>query len=446
MTIQKISTGYTPRAWQEYVHASLRRFNVLVLHRRSGKTVLAVNDKIDRAMANPLLNPQYAYIGATYGQAKRVAWDYFKYYTRNIPGVTTNESDLRIDIPRPWLPQKDRVRIMLLGAENPDSIRGIYLDGATLDEFGLMPPDLWGKVVRPTLSDRIGWATFLGTPNGQNHFYEMYSLAREQMQSPDSNWFMYMLKASESGILPQTELDDARMTMSEDEYNQEYECSFSAALKGAYYAREMERMEKQKRATQVPYDRATTVSTAWDLGINDTTAIWFFQLVGKEIHLIDYVEDSGIGLDYYVKVIKEKKYNYDEHLLPHDAAARELGTGKTRIETLRSLGLQRLRVIPKQDREDGINAARMILDRCWFDATRVARGIDALKNYQRKWDAKNQVYSLTPLHNWASNGADAFRTLALGIREERRAQIHIPKRAITDYDIYGHTSSRFGRY
>src|SRR3989304_4749260 len=169
MSIQKISTGYEPRKFQEILHKNLKRFNVLVCHRRFGKTVFSVNHCIDRGLRNTKRNPQYAYIAPTYGQAKRIAWDMFKEYTKNLPGVSTNEQDLRLEIERPHL--QDKVRFLLLGAENPGSLKGIYLDGVILDEFAECAPAIWGEVVRPALSDRRGWAIFIGTPKGQNHFF-----------------------------------------------------------------------------------------------------------------------------------------------------------------------------------------------------------------------------------------------------------------------------------
>lgn len=440
MQTKIISTGYTPRTWQSRVHSSLKRFKVLVLHRRAGKTVMVINEITDRGLTLERHNPQYAYIAPTYGQAKRVAWDYFKEFTKNIPGVTVNESELRIDIPRPW--KADRIRIYLLGAENPDSIRGVYLDGAVLDEYGTMVPAIWGEVIRPALSDRQGWAIFLGTPNGMNHFYSIYQHASAEQDKPNSSWMSFMLKASESGLLPESELEDAKATMSEDAYEQEYECSFQAALTGAYYGKELIRAEKEERICSVPYDRAVVVDTFWDLGVGDSTAIWFVQCVGKEIHLIDYLEDCGQGLDFYVRALKSRAYLYGTHYLPHDAAARELGTGKTRQEQLRTLGIGSMRILPKQNPEDGINAARMILNRCWWDKVKTARGLECLKNYQRKWDPKNQVFSTAALHNWASHGADAFRCLAMGLKEDKRSMIDLPRKSITEYDIYGRRKRR----
>lgn len=428
-----ILTGYVPRFLQDILHRALKRFSVIVCHRRFGKTVFSINEMVDQGLRCELKAPQYAYIAPTYGQAKRVAWDMLKEYTKHLPDVNVNEAELRVDVPRPA--HDDRVRFMLLGAENPGTIRGIYLDGCILDEYAEMDPIVWTQVVRPALSDRIGWAIFIGTPKGQNGFYELY---RQAQESGRADWFSIMYKASQTGVIPPSELEAARAIMSEEEYLQEYECSFSAALVGAYYGKRMSQAEEEGRLTNVPYDPAVPVTTYWDLGINDTTVIWFEQRVGKARHFIDYIEMSGMALDYYVKEVLGKKYMYEAHVLPHDAEARELGTGRTRVETLASLGLKNIEVLPKHNVEDGINAVRMILPVSWIDASKCHRGIEALKSYERKWDSKNKIYQEKPLHNWASHAADAFRIAAM--RNDRRLteqeKRNLPRTAKSQYDIF----------
>lgn len=431
--VKRISTGYSPRPLQRIIHQNMKRFNVLVLHRRFGKTVLSINEAIDRALRCTLKSPQYAYVAPTYGQAKRIAWEYLKEYTKEIPGSKPNEAELRVDIPRPHM--KDKIRFMLLGSENPDTLRGMYLDGVVLDEFAVCDPTIWGQVVRPALADRIGWAIFLGTPKGQNHFFDLYNKARK---NPD--WYVCTYRASETKVLSTYELRAAKDEMSEEEYLQEFECSFTAANTGAYYQKQMLIAEAEKRITSVPYDSTCFVDTYWDLGIGDTTAIWFLQVVGHEYHLIDYLEMSGKGLDYFVSEINKKPYTYREHTLPHDARARELGTGKSREETLRTLGLTRLYILPRWQVDDGINAVRTILGKCWWDKEKCERGILALMAYERKWDAKNQIFQEKPKHNWASNGADAFRYLAMGVRpESQRVQSEVLREyrdSYQEYDVF----------
>jgi hypothetical protein len=396
-------------------------------------TVLAIAELVDRGLRNLMKNPQYAYFAPFHGQAKRVAWEYLKDFTKNIPGVVINEAELRVDIPRPSM--GDKIRFLLLGADNPASILGMYFDGIILDEFAEMDPQIWTRILRPTLSDRRGWSLFIGTPRGQNHFYDVLNIAKE---NKTGEWYWKLFKASETNIVPASELAEAKNTMAPEEYDQEFECSFTAALVGAFYGKEMEAALHEGRIGKVPYDPARPVFTSWDLGMDDTTAIWFLQHIGREYRAIDYVEDSGRGLDYYAKILKEKRYYYEDHYMPHDTAARELGTGKSRQETLRTLGVHPIRIGPRQKVDDRINAARLIIPRMWFDAEKCKRGIAALQNYERKWDAKNKIYSSAPLHNWASHGADAFGEYALQSRDnstkERMSQL--PRRALTDYNVF----------
>lgn len=428
-----IKTGYYPRAYQEALHQALKRFNVIVCHRRFGKTIFSLNEMIDKGLRNTLKNPQYAYIAPNYGQAKRVAWEPLKEYIKHLPGVTINEAELRVDVPR-GDPYNDRVRFLLLGAENPGSVRGIYLDGVILDEFAECDPIIWAQVVRPALSDRLGWAIFIGTPKGENHFYDILQVAKKSAD----HWFNVIYKASETGIINETELMLAKKEMSEEEFNQEFECSFTAALTGAYYGKLLEDAEKDGRVCSVPYDPACGVVTYWDLGVGDTTVIWFVQQVGRAFHVIDYYEMSGMGLDHYYEILSKKSYSYEEHVLPHDANARDLSSGRSRVQNLRDLGMTRIRVLERENIEDGINACRLLLPRTYFDSVKCARGLSALKNYQRKWDSKNKIFSDAPLHNWASNGADGFRTFGMGCRDEvRRPRNKDLPRSAESYNPFG---------
>lgn len=442
--IEEINIPYGPRPYQAVLHNALKRFNLLVCHRRFGKTVFSIMEMIDRALRNDLRNPQYAYIAPTYGQAKRVAWEYLKYYCSSIPNARANEAELRIDIIREHADgSKDKIRFMLLGAENPDSLRGIYLDGCILDEYAQCPPMVWGEVVRPALSDRKGWAIFIGTPKGQNHFFDMMLKYQVLMQAEDTDsYYTAVYKASETGVLDDEELSDARATMTEEEYAQEYECDFAAALIGAYYGKYINDMDKAGRIMDFDYDPNYPVRTAWDLGISDTTAIWMYQIVGREIRILDYIENKGVGLEWYVTEINSKGYILDPWgcALPHDGAARELGTGKTRQEQLETLGL-RSHIIPRQSIMDGIEAVRMLLKKptVFIHKTNCDRGLNALRNYQRQYDKRKGLFLDKPLHNWASNGADAFRYMALDLEVPESSMIHIDRksmRVISDYDEF----------
>lgn len=428
--IKQIDLNYFPRTHQLILHQDKSRFKVIAAHRRFGKTHWALMEMVDRSLSLGQKNPQYAYIAPTYGQAKRVAWEILKGYAKNLPDFTANEAELRVDFRRP--DRNDRVRIYLLGAENYDAIRGQYFDGVVLDEYAAMSAEVWGPVIRPALSDRQGWAVFISTPKGANHFKDIYDMAGHT-----DGWSRFLFKASETKIIALSELEAAKAIMSEEEYLQEFEVDFGAALVGAYYGKQMKEAEQDGRICIVPYEKSVPVSTYWDLGIGDSTAIWFIQEVGKEVRVINYLEDSGRDLPFYAKEIQKPGYYFDEHVLPHDAAARDLSSGKTREEVLRSLGL-RTRILPRHTLEDGINAVRVVLSKCWFDALKCERGINSLKNYEKRWDSKNKIFSSAPLHNWASHGADAFRCFAMGSRSgELSRKRDLPRKALTKFNVFG---------
>jgi len=266
-----------------------------------------------------------------------------------------------------------------------------------------------GRDIRPLLTDRKGWATFIGTPKGRNHFYDIREQART---SPD--WLYVELKASETGALASEELEDARRTMTSAQYQQEFECAFDVPALGAIYANEYQAARESRRIANVPYDPLLQVSTFWDLGIGDSTAIWFAQRQGSEVRVIDYYEANGMPLDHYVGVLKGKPYDYAEDWLPHDAPAKELTSGKSAQEILKALG-RNVRITPKLSLEDGINAARMVFPRVWFDESKCQRGLECLQNYRREMNEKLGEFRATPVHDWASHGADAFRYLAVAI-------------------------------
>jgi phage terminase large subunit len=397
-----ITLDYAPRRQFVRYHARSERWAVLVAHRRAGKTVACINDLIGRALALPRPNGQFAYVAPYLTQAKEAAWDYLKRYA-GLALCDKSESEL-------WIGLANGARIRVHGADNPNRLRGTYLDGVVLDEYADMRPSVWGEVIRPMLTDRQGWATFIGTPKGRNAFYQLWHHAQR-----DPAWYAAMLKASATGLLPAAELADARGDMTAEQYAQEFECSFDAAIVGAYFGREIAAAEQQGRIGDVPYDAAIPVHTAWDLGIGDSTAIWFFQVVGNELHYIDHYEAHGHKLDHYLAVLAAKPYRYGIDFLPHDAKARELISGRSRVEHLAMSG-RTVRVLPQTKIEDGINAARLVLPRAWFDRVKCADGLEALRQYRAEFDEKTRAFKNQPRHDWASHSADGFKASAVGYR------------------------------
>ena len=411
-TAIEVVIPYLPRPAFEPYHARRERWAVMVCHRRAGKTVATINELICRALTCEKEHPRAAYIAPLQRQAKDAAWEYLKHYGLAVPEAQAKEMELSLDLPNGG-------RVRLYGADNPDALRGIYLDEVVLDEYAQMRDGLWSEVIRPALADRMGGATFIGTPMGRNAFAALWERAKA-----DPAWFALMLKASESGLIPAAELAAARGEMSAEQYAQEFECSFDAAVPGAYYATLLGQAEAEGRIGAVPWEPKLPVHSAWDLGIGDSTAIWFFQLAGLEIRLIDYHENSGVGLSHYAGEMLERKargWALGEHILPHDAAVKELGSGKSRVETLQGLGIHP-RVLAAMPVDDGIQAVRTLLPRCRFDAGRCGRGLDALRQYRRDYDDRLKAFRGRPRHDWTSHAADALRYLALGLPERAGAQ------------------------
>jgi hypothetical protein len=405
---------FDPREHFRPFHERGQRWTCIVAHRRAGKTLASVADLVTRALATTSPNARYAYIAPYYVQAKAIAWDYLKRLSEGV-AARVSESELSVEL-------ANGSRIRLYGADNPDALRGIYLDGVCLDEFGDMRPAVWGEIIRPLLSDRMGWAVFIGTPKGRNHFHAVY-----EQSKAEAGWLSLTLRASETGLIPEGELQDARRQMTPEQFAQEFECEFSVPALGAIYRAELSKAREDKRIGRIAYDTRIPVDTAWDLGVGDSTAIWFAQQVGNEIRLIDYYEASGEGLQHYAQVLNARGYTYGRHIAPHDIEVRELGTGKSRIEIARGLGV-RFEALPATRLEDGINAVRMAFNRLWFDEGKCARGLDCLSNYRRDFNDKLGEFKATPVHDWASHGADSLRYLVLGLRDAKKTKpISYPK-------------------
>ena len=404
-----VTIPYTPRKQQAFIHKELdnHRFSVLCCHRRFGKTVMLINHLIKSCMTNNNHQPRFAYIAPTYSQAKKIAWDYLKHYTKNLPNTKYNETELRADF-------FNGSRIQLLSSENPDSIRGIYLDGAVIDEASQVSRELVDEVIRPALSDRKGWMSLCGTPKGMNNiFYDMYQKAQST-----KDWFLYTARASETKLVDDDELKAALSVMGQATYNQEFECSFIGNVKGSIYGELITKLENEKRIARVPHDPSYPVNTAWDLGYNDSTAILFYQNVGHAINIIDSYENNNKAFPHYAQILKEKDYSYGEHIGPHDLDQTDFATGRTRREVAYQLGL-RFKIAPKLSIEDGIHAVKMLLPRCYIDVDNCKKFINALRHYHRKYKEKDRMYSAKPNHDWSSHFNDALRCLATGMERSQ---------------------------
>ena len=409
--IQEIELDYKPREVFLDFHEREQRWAVIVAHRRCGKTVACINDLIYKALVDGKEDGRYAYLAPYYAQAKSIAFDYLMKFSEPVRS-NHNVSEL-------WVELINGARIRLFGADNADSLRGLYLDGVVLDEFADMKPSLWGAVLRPLLSDRRGWAVFIGTPKGHNQFWDIYNNATK-----DESWYVKTLRASQTGLIPQDELDDAKKMQTQDQYLAEWECDFKSAIIGAFYGKEMRQLTDQGRIREIEYDPMFPVHTAWDLGYSDDTAIWWFQVVHGEIRMLDYHSSNGQPVAFYAGIIqsreKERGYVYGTHYLPHDARAKTLASNKSIIEQLSDkIPLKYLKIVPSLSLQDGIQATRLALTRAWFDH-KCEDGIECLRQYQREYDEDKKVFRDKPRHDWTSHGADAFRMLSIAWKEEAR--------------------------
>ena len=409
--------GWQPRAHQRRLWGYLQgggKRAVAVWHRRAGKDSTAINWT---AVAAHERIGTYWHMLPTANQGRLVVWDgrdglgrrlIDQAFPRELRSAVRNDRmTMELQCGSVW---------QVVGSDNYDRLVGANPVGVVFSEWSLTDPRAW-DYVRPILAENGGWALFIYTPRGKNHGFELFDIARHR-----GDWFAEKLTVEDTGVLtPETIAEERASGMSEALIRQEYYCSFESANEGSYYGKLLEQAEQAGRVTKVPHQPELTVDTWWDLGIGDSTAIWFSQRVGLEQHLIDHYECNGEGLAHYAKVLQDKGYVYGTHWAPHDIAARELGTGKSRLEVAKGLGLD-FKIAPRLSVEDGIEAVRNILPRCWFDAERCRHGLKALKSYHRDFNAQRQSYLPHPVHDWASHGADAFRTGAVTLKD--RHAIH----------------------
>jgi phage terminase large subunit len=415
-TNQAVVIPYKPRNWAKKLHAAMVRWIVLVLHRRAGKTTAAINHLQRDAMR--YANTRYAYIAPTFKQAKRIVWGMAKIYARNIPGVKFNESELLISYP-------NGSEIMILGSDSPDSLRGIALWGCFLDEYPQQSPVVFTEIITKCLADHKGYCIFGGTPKGKGHFHKVYDVAGK-----NPNDWVLIYKTIDQSLDEETgevidnlrtALEDDRKLveqgiMTEDEFQQEWYCSFEAAIKGAVFLKEIGKARKDGRIGLFTYDESLPVYTVWDLGIGDATSIGFYQRVGNKIYMIDYYENTGVGFAHYAKYVKDKPYVYGKHFAPHDIKKRELGSGKTLLYTAKKLGIE-FEIVPSIGLKQGIDVTRAFWSKLHINAATCEIFLDLIGLYHYEFDDIHRVYSPKPVHDFSSHAADQLRYAAI-IEEE----------------------------
>jgi phage terminase large subunit len=415
------ANGWKPRHYQAGFWEYMQRTPwgaraVLCHHRRAGKDHTAINWA---AVASQKRVGLYIHVFPYANQGRRVIWNGIdrngvKFLDAFPEELVESRSDLEMR-----LKLKNGSIYQVLGADDPDKLVGINCVGAIFSEYALMNPVAF-DLVRPILNENGGWAIFPSTPRGRNHFHDMIFGKDGTVGAKDNpKWYVSIETIKTTGAVNEAVVDEDRQSgVEEAMIQQEYYCSFDAALAGAYYEKQMSMLVDSGRIGDVPHDPALEVHTAWDLGINDSTTIWIFQMQQGQPQMFDYIEASNQPLTWYLAELRKRgdkdSWMFGTHYGPHDIASRDFTTGKTRLQTARELGFN-FTVVPKHELNDGIDTTRALLPKCRFDAKKCRHGVEALKSYRKEWDERLRVYRDKPRHDWASHPADAFRYLAQGI-------------------------------
>lgn len=415
---------YTPRTYQlallNYLFGSVGgprgKRAVVVWHRRAGKDITLLNALLTAALYDRV--GVYYYLFPTYGQGKKIIWDGIdgngRKFLSYIPDEAIargrdgkpkiNETDMQIELVNGSI-------IQIIGTDRIDSIVGTNPVGCVFSEYSLQKPMAW-NLIEPILAENGGWAAFAYTPRGHNHGFDLYEQAGKE-----HGWFQQRLTVEDtkredgSPVIGLDYIESLRRrNVDEDIIQQEYYCSFNGSMQGSYYGTLIKAAYNEGRIKRVPWEPRVPVETWWDLGRNDANVIWFIQHVDREVRAIDFYENRQLGLPHYVKVVREKDYIYSRHVMPHDINVTEYSSNVKRIDTARSLGLTHIIVAPKLHITEGIDAVRTLLPRATFDEQKCKRGIIGLAEYHKEWDDEKRSFSDTPVHDWASNIADAYRT------------------------------------
>lgn len=411
MLTVKIFHNFTPRKYQipflQAIDKDIKRI-ILIWPRRHGKDKTCYNGLVKKALKR---RGNYFYIFPEYSQGKKALWDNVDkdgfrtiFHAPREIIKSSNKTEMKIEL-------VNGSTIQIVGSSNVDRIVGSNPAGVVFSEYSLIDPMVWGYIL-PILKENDGFAWFNFTPRGNNHAKKLYD---QNKNNPD--WFVQKYTALDCGVFSKEELEDTRLEYvsiygDDDLFEQEFMTSFEAAVAGAYYGKIINRLESNGQIKLVPYFPGEPVYTAWDLGYNDTTAIWFYQKVAGEIRVIDFYEMSGESLSHYAGILQKRPYVYGKHFLPHDAKNHSIDTGQSRIQTLQKLGMKNLTILPRIKVADGIDQVRNILPICFFDENKCERGLNALREYHKEFDEKNKVWRSKPKHDWSSNAADAFRYLA----------------------------------
>jgi phage terminase large subunit len=416
-----LPNSWSPRPYQRklwrYLEGGGKRA-IEIAHRRWGKDDIALHWAAVAAMQRPA---SYWHMLPNYSQARKAIWTAVNPHTgkrrideafpQQIRAATLeNEMFIRFKSGSTW---------QVIGSDNYDSLVGTPPAGIVFSEWARAIPASWGYLA-PILIENGGWALFITTPVGRNHAKSMFDMAQA---NPDS-WFSEISTVTDTGAISLDEVEQQRVEyhalFGEDAGDaliaQEYHCSFAAAVLGAFYGKELTAAEINGQICQIDVNHSLPIHTAWDIGVDDPCAIWVFQVEPGRVNVIDYYESSGHGLPHYVEWLEQHGYSGGVDWWPHDGRVQEFGSGRTRAETMMSLN-RYPRIVPAHKLMDGISAARQTIPHAYFDAARCAKGLEALREYKAEWDDDLRTFKRTPLHNWASHSADAWRYLSMAWRE-----------------------------
>jgi len=431
MTTIKVPIDWAPRPYQvplwKYFEGGGKRA-VAVWHRRAGKDLSSINWCAVSAMTRPGL---YWHLFPTYNQGRKIAWDGMTRDGRKFLDHFPKEMHEAVNNTEMRLTLKNGSIYQVVGTDNVDRLVGANPVGVVFSEYSLQDPRAW-NYIRPILAENGGWALFIYTARGRNHGYDLLNVAKK-----NETWFQQVLTVDDTRAIPKDAVDEERASgMPEEMIQQEFYCSFDAPLVGSYYGNAMAKLLADSHLGKIPYDPVLDVHTSWDLGVGDSTSIIFFQMAANEIRIIDYYENSGEGLPHYIKTLREREYVYGDHFAPHDIKVRDFSTGKSRIEVARELGIK-FNIVANLRIDDGIEAVRSVLPRCYFNEAKTEHLIEALRQYRKDFDEKNKVFRDKPKHDWTSHPSDAMRYLALGIRDRiNRRTINLPRQAESEYNIF----------
>ena len=386
------------RKWQVDFIKNDKKYSVLVIHRRAWKTTISITKLLYEALTNKWY---YWYIAPTYKQSKAIAWDMLKWFTKNIPWIKTNEVELTVKLPN-WS------SIRLFGADSPDSLRWLNLRWVIFDEYSQQPANIYSEIIFPMLNANNWFVVWIWTPKWKNNFYYLY-----ERWLKDDKFYISLLWVKDTWLLNEEQLRVARIEMTNEEYEQEYECSFVASIKWAYYKEELRRAREENRIIKWVYDPCLPVYTFWDLWISDYTAILFIQVIWNTIRIFDAILENWKWFEYYKKVLYNKDYMYEKHYFPHDINVRELTTWLSRLEIVRNLfWINKVAVLPRLPIMDWINAVRKIFHNIYIEEW-LEEFINSITLYRQKYDDKKAMFLNQPEHDWTSHYADALRYMAI---------------------------------